>query len=96
MGPSLNTAAAMNAYLVADRGTWLNFRNRGELAVLVEGDRKLFNPYGVMLVNPARHPHVKKADGKAFINWLVSAEGQAAIAGYRIGGEPLFFPSADK
>jgi tungstate transport system substrate-binding protein len=94
MGPSLNTASSMNAYLLADRGTWLNFRNRGELAILVEGDQKLFNPYGVMLVNPARHPHVKNADGLAFIDWLTSPEGQAAIAGYRIGGEQLFFPDA--
>ena len=96
MGPSLNTASSMNAYLLADRGTWLNFKNRGELAILVEGDQKLFNPYGVMLVNPAKHPHVKKADGEAFINWLTSPEGQAAIAGYRIGGEQLFFPSAKR
>ncbi len=94
MGPSLNTASSMNAYLLTDRGTWLNFKNRGELAILVEGDRKLFNPYGVMRVNPARHPHVKKADGEAFIHWLTSAEGQDAIAAYRIGGEPLFFPAA--
>lgn len=96
MGPSLNTASSMNAYLLADRGTWLNFKNRGDLAILVEGDQKLFNPYGVMLVNPAKHPHVKKADGEAFINWLTSPEGQAAIAGYRIGGEQLFFPSAKR
>ena len=96
MGPSLNTASSMNAYLLADRGTWLNFKNRGDLAILVEGDQKLFNPYGVMLVNPARHPHVKKADGEAFINWLTSPEGQAAIAGYKIGGEQLFFPSAKR
>ena len=96
MGPSLNTASSMNAYLLADRGTWLNFKNRGELAILVEGDQKLFNPYGVMLVNPAKHPHVKKADGEAFINWLTSPEGQSAIAGYRIGGEQLFFPSAKR
>jgi tungstate transport system substrate-binding protein len=96
MGPSLNTASSMNAYLLADRGTWLNFKNRGELTVVVEGDQKLFNPYGVMLVNPAKHPHVKKADGEAFINWLTSPEGQAVIAGYKIGGEQLFFPSAKK
>jgi tungstate transport system substrate-binding protein len=94
MGPSLNTASSMNAYLVADRGTWLNFRNRGDLAILVEGDRKLFNPYGVMLVNPAKHPHVKKAEGQAFIDWITSPEGQAVIAGYRIGGEQVFFPNA--
>ncbi len=96
MGPSLNTASSMNAYLLADRGTWLNFKNRGELTVVVEGDQKLFNPYGVMLVNPARHPQVRKADGEAFINWLTSPEGQAVIAGYKIGGEQLFFPSARK
>ena len=94
MGPTLNTASSMNAYLLTDRGTWLNFKNRGDLAILVEGDRKLFNPYGVMLVNPAKHPHVKKADGLAFIDWLTSPEGQAVIAGYKIGGEQLFFPSA--
>jgi tungstate transport system substrate-binding protein len=94
MGPSLNTASSMNAYLLADRGTWLNFKNRGDLAIVVEGDQKLFNPYGVMLVNPAKHPHVKKADGLAFIDWLTSPEGQAVIAGYKIGGEQLFFPSA--
>lgn len=94
MGPALNTASAMNAYLLADRGTWLAFKNRGELVILVEGDRKLFNPYGVMLVNPAMHPHVKVADGKAFIDWLVSPEGQATIADYKINGEQLFFPDA--
>jgi tungstate transport system substrate-binding protein len=94
MGPALNTAAAQNAYLLADRGTWLNFRNRQELKVLVEGDARLFNQYGVMLVNPQRHAHVKAADGQRFIDWLVSAAGQAAIAGYRINGEQLFFPNA--
>lgn len=94
MGPALNTASASNAYLLADRGTWLSFKNRGELAILVEGDRRLFNQYGVMLVNPARHPHVKAADGQAFVDWLVSPEGQRAIAEYRIGGEQLFFPNA--
>ena len=94
MGPTLNTAAAMDAYALADRGTWLAFRNRGQLAILVQGDRRLFNQYGVMLVNPARHPHVKKDAGQRFIDWLVSPEGQAAIAGYRIGGEQLFFPNA--
>jgi tungstate transport system substrate-binding protein len=96
MGPALNTAAAMNAYLLADRGTWLNFRNRGELAILVEGDRRLFNQYGVMLVNPARHPHVKQADGQRFIDWLLGADGQRTIGDYRIGGEALFFPNAGK
>ena len=94
MGPALNTAAAMNAYILTDRGTWLAFKNRGDLTILVEGDRKLFNPYGVMLVNPAKHPHVKKADGETFIAWLVSPEGQATIAKYKVGGEQLFFPSA--
>jgi tungstate transport system substrate-binding protein len=94
MGPTLNTASGMNAYALTDRGTWLSFRNRGELGVLVEGDRRLFNQYGVMLVNPAKQPHVKKADGAAFIDWLTAPEGQAAIAAYRIGGEQLFFPNA--
>jgi tungstate transport system substrate-binding protein len=94
MGPTLNTAAGMNAYALADRGTWLSFKNRGELTIMVQGDRRLFNQYGVMLVNPARHPHVKKDLGQAFIDWLVSAEGQEAIAAFRIGGEQLFFPNA--
>jgi tungstate transport system substrate-binding protein len=94
MGPALNTASSMNAYLLSDRATWLAFRNRGELAILVEGDRRLMNQYGVMLVNPARHPSVKRSDAQAFIDWLVSAEGQAAIAAYRIDGEQLFFPNA--
>ena len=94
MGPALNTASASNAYVLADRGTWLAFKNRGDLDILVEGDTRLFNPYGVMLVNPAKHPHVKAADGQAFIDWLVSGRGQKAVADYRIGGEQLFFPSA--
>ena len=94
MGPALNAASAQNAYVLADRGTWLSFKNRGDLAVLVEGDQRLFNPYGVMLVNPARHAHVRVADGRAFIDWLVSGEGQRAIAAYRIDGQQLFFPSA--
>jgi tungstate transport system substrate-binding protein len=94
MGPALNTASSMNAYLLADRATWLAFMNRGELVVLVQGDMRLMNQYGVMLVNPERHPSVKRADGQAFIDWLVSTEGQAAIAAYRIGGEQLFFPNA--
>jgi tungstate transport system substrate-binding protein len=94
MGPALNTAASMNAYLLADRGTWLAFKNRGELAILVEGDKRLFNQYGVMLVNPDKHPTVKKAFGQTFIDWLVSPEGQQAIAGYKVGGEQLFFPNA--
>ena len=94
MGPALNAASAQNAYVLADRGTWLSFKNRGDLAVLVEGDQRLFNPYGVMLVNPAKHAHVKAADGRAFIDWLVSGEGQRAIAAYRIDGQQLFFPNA--
>ncbi|MCP1967804.1 extracellular solute-binding protein [Bradyrhizobium elkanii] len=94
MGPALNMASASNAYVLSDRGTWLSFKNRGELAVLTEGDRRLFNQYGVMLVNPAKHPTVKAADGQAFIDWLVSQAGQSAIAGYKVGGEQLFFPNA--
>jgi tungstate transport system substrate-binding protein len=94
MGPALNIAAASNAYVLADRGTWLNFKNRGDLGVLVEGDRRLFNQYGVMVVNPARHPHIKKDLAQAFADWVVSPAGQAAIAGYKIGGEQLFFPNA--
>ena len=96
MGPALNTASSMNAYVLADRGTWLSFKNRGELNILVEGDQRLFNQYGVMLVNPAKHPHVKKELGQQFVDWVVSPEGQAAIAGYKIGGEQLFFPNAKK
>lgn len=96
MGPTLNTASAMNAYAFTDRGTWLSFKNRGELTILVEGDRRLFNQYGVMLVNPAKHAHVKKEMGMQFIDWLTSAEGQAAIAAYRIDGQPLFFPNYRK
>lgn len=93
MGPTLNTASAMNAYAFTDRGTWLSFKNRGELTVLVEGDTKLFNQYGVMLVNPAKHAHVKKELGMQFIDWITSAEGQAAIATYKIEGQQLFFPN---
>jgi tungstate transport system substrate-binding protein len=93
MGPTLNTASGMGAYALADRGTWLNFRNRGDLVILVEGDTRLFNQYGVMLVNPAKHPHVKKEAAQKFVGWLVSPEGQGAIAGYRIGGEQVFFPN---
>ncbi len=93
MGPALNTASSMDAYILADRGTWLSFRNRGNLDIVVQGDTRLFNQYGVMLVNPARHPHVKKELGQAFINWLISPDGQQTIAGYRIGGEQLFFPN---
>ncbi|PWC36614.1 sulfate transporter [Azospirillum sp. TSO35-2] len=94
MGPTLNTAAAMNGYTLTDRGTWLNFKNRGPLTILVEGDKRLFNQYGVMLVNPAKFPHVKAADGQAFVDWLVSNDGQKAIADYTINGEQLFFPNA--
>jgi tungstate transport system substrate-binding protein len=96
MGATLNTASGMNAYALTDRGTWLSFKNRGELMILVEADRRLFNQYGVMLVNPAKHPHVKQAEGSAFIDWLVSPDGQKAIADYKIGGEQLFFPNAIK
>ena len=94
MGPTLNTAAGMNAYALTDRGTWLSFKNRGDLVISVEGDRRLFNQYGAILVNPAKHPHVKQAEGQAFIDWLVAPEGQKAIAAYKIGGEQLFFPNA--
>jgi tungstate transport system substrate-binding protein len=95
MGPALNMAASTDAYLLSDRGTWLSFRNRGTLAILVEGDRRLFNQYGVMLVNPAKHPNVKVIDGQAFVDWLVSAEGQSTIAQYKIDGQQLFFPDAE-
>ena len=95
MGPALNIAASSNAYVLTDRGTWLNFKNRGDLGVLVEGDTRLFNPYGVMVVNPAKHPHVKAALAQAFADWVVSPAGQASIAGYKIGGEQLFFPAAN-
>ena len=94
MGPALNMASSLNGYVLTDRGTWLNFKNRGELVVLVEGDRRLFNQYGVMVVNPARHAHVKQAQAQRFADWIVSPAGQAAIAGYKIGGEQLFFPNA--
>lgn len=94
MGPTLNTASGMNAYALADRSTWLAFRNRGDLVILVEGDKRLFNQYGVMLVNPLRHHHVKRTDGMAFIEWITSKEGQDAIAAFRIAGERLFFPNA--
>ncbi|MEA2906633.1 MAG: tungstate transport system substrate-binding protein [Alphaproteobacteria bacterium] len=95
MGAALNTASAANAYVLADRGTWLSFKNRGELDVLVAGDKRLFNQYGVMLVSPAKHPHVKQDLGQAFIDWLVSSDGQRAIADYKIEGQQLFFPNAD-
>jgi len=94
MGPALNAAAAMDAYVLSDRGTWLSFKNRGELAIAVEGDRRLFNQYGIILVNPAKHPSVKREMGQAFIDWVISTEGQEAIAAYKIGGEQLFFPNA--
>ncbi len=94
MGPTLNTAAGMNAYALTDRGTWLSFKNRGELVISVEGDQRLFNQYGIILVNPAKHSHVKKDLGQEFIDWVVSAEGQKSIAEYKIGGEQLFFPNA--
>ena len=94
MGPALNIAASQGAYVLADRGTWLNFKNRADLAVLVEGDQRLFNQYGVMVVNPAKHPHVKQTEAQKFVDWVTSAPGQAAIADYKIGGEQLFFPNA--
>ncbi len=96
MGAALNTAAAMGAYTLSDRGTWLNFGNRRDLVVVVEGDQRLFNQYGVMLVNPARHPTVKADLGQRFINWLISPEGQATVVGYKINGEQLFFPDVDR
>ena len=96
MGPALNIASSVDAYVLTDRGTWLNFKNRGGLAVLVEGDQRLFNQYGVIVVNPARHPHTKVQLAQAFADWVLSAEGQATIASYRIGGEPLFFPNAKR
>ncbi len=94
MGPTLNTAAGMDAYALADRGTWLSFTNRKDLEIVVEGDPKLFNQYGAMLVNKAKHAHVKDKDGQAFVDWLVSPEGQKAIADYKINGQQLFFPNA--
>ena len=96
MGPTLNTAAGMDAYALTDRGTWLSFKNRQNLGILVQGDERLFNQYGVMLVDPARHPHVKAQDARIFIDWLTGAEGQRAIAAFKLGGEPLFFPNARK
>jgi tungstate transport system substrate-binding protein len=94
MGAALNTASAANAYVLADRGTWLSFKNRGDLDILLAGDRRMFNQYGVMLVSPEKHPHLKKDFGQAFIDWLVSPDGQKAIADYKINGEQLFFPNA--
>jgi tungstate transport system substrate-binding protein len=96
MGPALNTASSMGAYVLSDRGTWLAFKNRGDLRTVVEGDKRLFNQYGVILVNPQRHPNVKRADGQAFVDWVVSPEGQKTIAEYRIGGEQLFYPNANQ
>lgn len=96
MGPALNMGAAIRGYVLADRGTWLSFRNRGDLAILVEGDARLFNQYGVMAVNPARHPNVKALQTQKFVNWILSPAGQAAIASYRVGGEQLFFPNAGR
>ena len=95
MGPALNTASAMGAYILSDRATWLAFKNRGDLAILVEGDKRLVNQYGVILVNPEKHPNVKRADAQAFIDWVISPEGQKTIADYKIAGEQLFFPNAD-
>lgn len=96
MGPALNTASAMNGYILSDRGTWLAFKNRGDLEVVVEGDEKLFNQYGVMLVNPLKYPHVKKMEGEKFLQWLISKEGQSVIASYQVNGQQLFFPNAKK
>ncbi len=95
MGATLNTAAAINAYTISDRGTWISFKNKADLVIAVEGDKRLFNQYGVMLVNPAKHPHVKQELGQQFVDWLVSPEGQKAIADYKIDGQQLFFPNAD-
>ena len=94
MGPALNIGASTGAYVLTDRSTWLNFKNRGDLRILVEGDARLFNQYGVMVVNPAKHAHVKRAEAQKFVDWIVSKPGQAAIAGYKIGGESVFFPNA--
>ncbi len=96
MGPALNMASSMGAYTLADRGTWLSFKNRGDLSILIEGDARLFNQYGVILVSPAKHPHIKKIEGQRFIDWLVSEKGQRAIADYKISGEQLFFPNAKR
>ncbi|MDB5883163.1 MAG: putative transporter involved in tungstate transport, periplasmic component [Ramlibacter sp.] len=95
MGPALNIASSSNAYLLADRGTWLNFKNRGDLAILVEGDKRLFNQYGVMVVSPLKYPHLNSAGAQKFVDWVTSAAGQAVIASYKIGGEQVFFPNAE-
>src|SRR3981081_1213876 len=96
MGAALNTASAMDGYVLSDRGTWISFKNRGDLEIVVEGDKQMFNQYGVMLVNPEKFPSVKKELGRRFVEWLVSPEGQAAIAGYKIDGQQLFFPDSEK
>jgi tungstate transport system substrate-binding protein len=96
MGPALNMGSSVNGYVLTDRGTWLSFKNRGDLVILVEGDKSLFNQYGVMVVNPAKHPHVKQVEAQTFADWVVSPAGQAAIAGYKIDGEQLFFPNAGR
>ena len=96
MGPALNIGSSSDAYVLTDRGTWLNFKNRGNLAILVEGDTRLFNQYGVIVVNPAKHPQVKSALAQAFADWIVSADGQATIAAYKVGGQQLFFPNAER
>jgi len=96
MGPALNMASSTGAYVLTDRATWLNFKNRGDLKILVEGDKRLFNQYGVIVVNPEKHPHVKAAEAQKFVDWVISPDGQGAIASYKIGGEQLFFPNADK
>ena len=96
MGPALNTASGLNGYILSDRATWLTFKNRGDLTIVVQGDPKMFNQYGVMLVNPAKHPQVKQTEGQAFIDWILSKDGQNTIASYKVGGEQLFFPNAKK
>jgi tungstate transport system substrate-binding protein len=96
MGPALNMAASTGAYVLADRATWLSFKNRADLAVLVEGDTRLFNQYGVLVVNPAKHPHTKVTEAQKFANWVTSSTGQAVIATYKIEGQQLFFPNAGK
>jgi tungstate transport system substrate-binding protein len=96
MGPALNSAAGMNAYILTDRATWLSFKNRADLTIMLEGDKRLFNQYGIILVSPAKHPSVKKVEGQAFIDWMISPEGQNAIADYKISGEQLFFPNAKR
>ena len=96
MGPALTTAAWTGAYILADRGTWLAFKKPGDLAILVEGDKRLFNQYAVILVNPVRHPNVKRELGQTFVDWVISSEGQGAIADYKIDGKQLFFPNANQ